>query len=35
VRFVQLYMRGWDQHGNLPNEMRKQCERRRPADRGA
>ncbi|MCC7062879.1 MAG: DUF1501 domain-containing protein [Planctomycetes bacterium] len=26
VRFVQLYMRGWDQHGNLPNEMRKQCE---------
>ncbi|MFM1871508.1 MAG: hypothetical protein RL398_930 [Planctomycetota bacterium] len=25
VRFVQLYMRGWDQHGNLPNEMRKQC----------
>ncbi len=25
VRFVQLYMRGWDQHGNLPAEMRKQC----------
>lgn len=25
VRFVQLYMRGWDQHGNLPSEMRKQC----------
>ena len=25
VRFVQLYMRGWDQHGNLPNEMRQQC----------
>ena len=24
VRFVQLYMRGWDQHGNLPGEMRKQ-----------
>ncbi|HEX5052781.1 MAG TPA: DUF1501 domain-containing protein [Planctomycetota bacterium] len=24
VRFVQLYMRGWDQHGNLPAEMRKQ-----------
>ena len=21
VRFVQLYMRGWDQHGNLPNEI--------------
>ena len=25
VRFVQLYMRGWDQHGNLPNEIRQQC----------
>ncbi|MFN9758611.1 MAG: DUF1501 domain-containing protein [Planctomycetota bacterium] len=25
VRFVQLYMRGWDQHGNLPNELRAQC----------
>jgi hypothetical protein len=25
VRFVQLYMRGWDQHGNLPAEMRQQC----------
>jgi hypothetical protein len=25
VRFVQLYMRGWDQHGNLPSEMRQQC----------
>ncbi|MBL8752072.1 MAG: DUF1501 domain-containing protein [Planctomycetes bacterium] len=25
VRFVQLYMRGWDQHGNLPGEMRQQC----------
>jgi uncharacterized protein (DUF1501 family) len=25
VRFVQLYMRGWDQHGNLPSEMRAQC----------
>jgi len=24
VRFVQLYMRGWDQHGNLPGDMRKQ-----------
>lgn len=21
VRFVQLYHQGWDQHGNLPNEM--------------
>ncbi|MFY9341693.1 MAG: DUF1501 domain-containing protein [Planctomycetota bacterium] len=25
VRFVQLYMRGWDQHGNLPGELRAQC----------
>ena len=25
VRFVQLYMRGWDQHGNLPAEMRLQA----------
>ncbi len=25
VRFIQLYMRGWDQHGNLPNEIRNQC----------
>ena len=24
VRFVQLYMRGWDQHGNLPGEIRGQ-----------
>ncbi|MDA1260406.1 MAG: DUF1501 domain-containing protein [Planctomycetota bacterium] len=25
VRFIQLYMRGWDQHGNLPSEMRAQA----------
>ncbi|MSR47789.1 MAG: DUF1501 domain-containing protein [Planctomycetes bacterium] len=25
VRFIQLYMRGWDQHGNLPGEMRLQA----------
>ena len=25
VRFVQLYMRGWDAHGNLPRELRAQC----------
>ncbi len=25
VRFVQLYMRGWDAHGNLPAEIRQQC----------
>jgi len=24
VRFVQLYMRGWDQHGNLPKDMKSQ-----------
>ncbi len=26
VRFVQLYHQGWDQHGNLPNEMPLQAE---------
>ena len=25
VRFVHLYHQGWDQHGNLPNEMRGQA----------
>jgi hypothetical protein len=25
VRFIQLYMRGWDQHGNLPTEIRLQA----------
>jgi hypothetical protein len=25
VRFIQLYHRGWDQHGNLPNQLRVQC----------
>jgi len=25
VRFIQLFHRGWDQHGNLPNGMRGQC----------
>ncbi len=25
VRFIQLYMRGWDQHGNLPRELRAQA----------
>jgi hypothetical protein len=25
VRFVQLYMRGWDAHNNLPGEIRAQC----------
>jgi len=26
VRFVQLYHRGWDQHGNLPRRIKEQCE---------
>ena len=26
VRFVQLFHRGWDQHGNLPRDIRKQCD---------
>ncbi|GAO43404.1 DUF1501 domain-containing protein [Flavihumibacter petaseus] len=26
VRFVQLYHQGWDGHGNLPNEIRGQCQ---------
>ena len=26
VPFIQLFHRGWDQHGNLPNLIRKQCE---------
>lgn len=25
VRFVQLFHRGWDQHNNLPGEIRNQC----------
>jgi hypothetical protein len=25
VRFVQLFHRGWDQHGNLPSQIRNQC----------
>lgn len=25
VRFVQLYCRGWDQHNNLPGELKTQC----------
>jgi hypothetical protein len=26
VRYVQLYHRDWDHHGNLPNEIRRQCD---------
>ncbi|MEQ8848927.1 DUF1501 domain-containing protein [Botrimarina sp.] len=25
VRFVQLFHRGWDQHDNLPSDIRRQC----------
>ena len=25
VRFVQLFHRGWDTHGNLPNQLKRQC----------
>lgn len=25
VRFIQIFHRGWDQHGNLPNDLRNQC----------
>lgn len=25
VRFIQLYHQGWDQHQNLPGQIRKQC----------
>lgn len=25
VRFIQLYHRAWDQHGNLPKDIRSQC----------
>jgi hypothetical protein len=25
VRFIQLYHPGWDQHGNLPSQLRRQC----------
>ncbi|MBM3845045.1 MAG: DUF1501 domain-containing protein [Verrucomicrobia bacterium] len=26
VRFIQLYHRGWDQHGGLPRRIREQCQ---------
>jgi hypothetical protein len=26
VRFIQLYHRGWDQHTNLPRDIRRQCQ---------
>lgn len=27
VKFVQLYHQGWDQHGNLPGNIRNQCKK--------
>ena len=32
VRFVQLFHRGWDQHGELPDADRRPVPRHRPAD---
>ena len=32
VNFVQIFIRGWDQHGNLPNDIRNQC---RDIDQGS
>ena len=29
VRFIQLYHMGWDQHGDLPTQIRSQCQRHR------
>src|SRR4029078_10669286 len=26
VRFIQLYHRDWDHHGNLPADLKRQCE---------
>ena len=31
VRFIQLYHRGWDNHGGLPLNIPKQCKRHRSA----
>ncbi|MCA9077708.1 MAG: DUF1501 domain-containing protein [Planctomycetaceae bacterium] len=31
VQFVQIFIRGWDQHGNLPNDITGQC---RDVDQG-
>lgn len=31
VRFIQVFIRGWDQHGNLPRDIRLQC---RDVDQG-
>ena len=31
VRFIQIFIRGWDQHGNLPKDIKNQC---RDVDQG-
>ena len=35
VRFVQLFHEAWDQHGNLVNDLKKNCQRHRPGRRAA
>jgi uncharacterized protein (DUF1501 family) len=32
VRFIQIFIRGWDQHGSLPKDIRNQC---RDVDQGS
>ena len=34
VRFVQLFHRGWDTHGNLPNQLRARCKETDQASAG-
>ncbi|MDF1659388.1 MAG: DUF1501 domain-containing protein [Verrucomicrobiales bacterium] len=34
TRFIQLFHRGWDQHGNLPGGIRKQCKNTDQASAG-
>ncbi|MCA9108155.1 MAG: DUF1501 domain-containing protein, partial [Planctomycetales bacterium] len=34
VQCIQLFHRGWDQHGNLPNDLRNQCRDVDQATRG-
>ena len=34
VRFIQLFHRGWDQHGTLPRDLRLQCEQTDQASAG-
>ncbi len=34
VKFIQLYHQGWDQHGNLPEGLKKQCKETDQASAG-